>query len=457
MPPFMGLTSWAAFMRGMKGEAMIMGDLVLMQDEVNPVMSAAFENGLQITALHNRRFGDVRAMEKALAVIVNDDRATVKSLLAAEPSLARRSIAKPRFYDSKILHWLYVGDTLLHLAAAGYRVEIARLLLAAGADPNANANHRASRPLHYAADGYIKGPVWDAKRQVKMIRLLIEAGAAIHAQDKNGATALHRAVRTRCAAAVQCLLEAGADPSLKTNAIQRRFTSRCKTPAMAEAARQQQSLRSAESYKPCSLMGQAPAEEQQRQERLAIRAKRLDTRIACRSADLDRFNSHIGESNAPGVGLQPDEAGIRVYTRRISSGDVGIFSNEPGRFLPIKSNDIRLTRDLDFVALPLSGGQTLPVLKVLLTRSRARICDFVDGTRVRVKSAVWLVEAGITADPRQSEPRTRCGLPQRLHCWLGPAAAAPGLVTSDPGISQKSRNCHCPDRKAWAAENPFAK
>src|SRR5204862_3144176 len=38
MPPFMGLTSWAAFTPGMKGEAMVMGDLVLMQDEVNPVM-----------------------------------------------------------------------------------------------------------------------------------------------------------------------------------------------------------------------------------------------------------------------------------------------------------------------------------------------------------------------------------------------------------------------------------
>lgn len=58
MPPFMGLTSWAAFMPGMKGEAMVMGDLVLMQDEVNPVMSAAFENGLQVTALHNHFFFD---------------------------------------------------------------------------------------------------------------------------------------------------------------------------------------------------------------------------------------------------------------------------------------------------------------------------------------------------------------------------------------------------------------
>src|SRR5437667_9738495 len=58
MPPFMGLTSWAAFVPGMKNDAMVMGDFVLMQDEVNPVMSAAFDNGLQVTALHNHFFFD---------------------------------------------------------------------------------------------------------------------------------------------------------------------------------------------------------------------------------------------------------------------------------------------------------------------------------------------------------------------------------------------------------------
>jgi hypothetical protein len=58
MPPFMGLTSWAAFTAGKKEEAMVMGDLVLMQDEVNPVMSAAFEAGRSVTALHNHFFFD---------------------------------------------------------------------------------------------------------------------------------------------------------------------------------------------------------------------------------------------------------------------------------------------------------------------------------------------------------------------------------------------------------------
>ena len=53
MPPFMGLTSWAAFKGGTKDNVMIMGDLVLFQDEVNPVMTALFENGIEVTALHN--------------------------------------------------------------------------------------------------------------------------------------------------------------------------------------------------------------------------------------------------------------------------------------------------------------------------------------------------------------------------------------------------------------------
>jgi ankyrin repeat protein len=44
---------------------------------------------------------------------------------------------------------------------------------------------------------------------------LLDAGAEINAQDKNGAAALHRAVRTRCAAAARFLLKAGADPTLR--------------------------------------------------------------------------------------------------------------------------------------------------------------------------------------------------------------------------------------------------
>lgn len=58
MPPFMGLTSWAAFLPGKQAEAMVMGDFVLFQDEVNPVMSVALDADLNVTALHNHFFYD---------------------------------------------------------------------------------------------------------------------------------------------------------------------------------------------------------------------------------------------------------------------------------------------------------------------------------------------------------------------------------------------------------------
>jgi hypothetical protein len=60
MPPFMGLTSWAGFTPGEKPgvEAMVMGDLVLFEDEVSDVMSALLDNGIQVTALHNHFFYD---------------------------------------------------------------------------------------------------------------------------------------------------------------------------------------------------------------------------------------------------------------------------------------------------------------------------------------------------------------------------------------------------------------
>jgi len=57
MPPFMGLGTWAAF-KETKAGALVMGDNVLFEDEVNPAMSAALANGLSVTALHNHFFFD---------------------------------------------------------------------------------------------------------------------------------------------------------------------------------------------------------------------------------------------------------------------------------------------------------------------------------------------------------------------------------------------------------------
>ncbi len=55
--PF-GFGGWVAMTKGSGGHDVMMGDLVLTQDEVNPVMSALLDNGLDVTALHNHFFWD---------------------------------------------------------------------------------------------------------------------------------------------------------------------------------------------------------------------------------------------------------------------------------------------------------------------------------------------------------------------------------------------------------------
>jgi Domain of Unknown Function (DUF1259) len=57
MTPPMGRTSWAAFQQA-GTQTMVMGDIVLLEDQVNPVMSVAVTNGLEVTALHNHFFWD---------------------------------------------------------------------------------------------------------------------------------------------------------------------------------------------------------------------------------------------------------------------------------------------------------------------------------------------------------------------------------------------------------------
>jgi len=56
VPTPFGFGGWFAMTKGDGGEEVMMGDLVLTQDEVNPVMSALLEHGLEVTALHNHFF-----------------------------------------------------------------------------------------------------------------------------------------------------------------------------------------------------------------------------------------------------------------------------------------------------------------------------------------------------------------------------------------------------------------
>ena len=97
--PALALGGWLAF-KPMHGEAMVMGDLVLLETEINPVMTKLIENGLEITAVHNHLLrgqpGDVlHARRRARRSGEAGDRhsralAESKTPLAAPPPPRRR-------------------------------------------------------------------------------------------------------------------------------------------------------------------------------------------------------------------------------------------------------------------------------------------------------------------------------------------------------------------------------
>jgi hypothetical protein len=112
-----------------------------------------------------------------------------------------------------IRHYVYAGDTALHVAAAAHQRRTTESLVGRGADVRAR-NRRGAEPLHYAADGSPGAESWDPVAQGEVIAFLIAAGADPDALDKSGVAPLHRAVRTRSSEAVGALIENGANPRL---------------------------------------------------------------------------------------------------------------------------------------------------------------------------------------------------------------------------------------------------
>jgi ankyrin repeat protein len=155
-------------------------------------------------------------MELVVAITDLDHKKTHR-LLTASPLLAIAKLERSEecFLATRQTQ-VYEGDTGLHAAAFSYDADIARDLIASGADIRAR-NRRGAQPLHAAANGVPGSVTWNPTGQQDVIRCLIDAGADPNALAAGGVTPLHRAVRNRCAAAVEALLGAGADPTLQNN------------------------------------------------------------------------------------------------------------------------------------------------------------------------------------------------------------------------------------------------
>ena len=171
--------------------------------------------------MNGSKFDSDLALREIVAAIVAGDAAAVARKLAETPILstatfragATRTDAKESFVDA-VRRYIVIGDTALHFAAAAYQTDIARKLIASGANVRA-PNHFGDEPLHAAASASPGSPRWNPEAQSATITFLIESGADPNAASKRGVTPLHIAVRTRSAAAVRTLLDLGADPTRK--------------------------------------------------------------------------------------------------------------------------------------------------------------------------------------------------------------------------------------------------
>jgi hypothetical protein len=154
--------------------------------------------------------GLMRAIARGEAVA----RQITPALAAKQVVVGATRVKAVDYFLDEIKHYIYEGDTALHIAAAAHSDKVAALLLDKGARVDVR-NRRGAQPLHYAADGSPNQPFWNPRGQVAVIERLLSVGADPNATDRDAVTPLHRAVRCRCAAAVAALLDGGADLRLR--------------------------------------------------------------------------------------------------------------------------------------------------------------------------------------------------------------------------------------------------
>lgn len=127
-----------------------------------------------------------------MRLVVDGDLHGISRQLDASPDLAR--MASPvgatrqnasTFFYADIAHYLYAGDTALHMAAAAFRRPVAELLVARGADCRAK-NRRGAEPLHRAV----------RTRSLAAVRALLDHGANPTQTNKSGSTLLRLAELT---------------------------------------------------------------------------------------------------------------------------------------------------------------------------------------------------------------------------------------------------------------------
>jgi ankyrin repeat protein len=157
---------------------------------VSALMQARYEGRHEIVQVLREAAGDLDVFEAATLGNVPQ----LRKLLAADPALAHTLSAD--------------GFTALHLASFFGQPEAAEELIRQGADPNAVAKNSMKVAVINSAA---------ASGRADLVKLILRAGANPNARQQLGYTALHSAAAHDNVEMAQALLEAGADPSLKSD------------------------------------------------------------------------------------------------------------------------------------------------------------------------------------------------------------------------------------------------
>jgi ankyrin repeat protein len=196
-------------------EASVHGDLPHVRAllEKDPALGRS-ANMFGSTALHAAHYSGHHDIVKLLLAVSRPLDGFVEAELGLCPELSRWLTRHPDFATERNTS----GSTALHGACYWGSVEAARVLLEHGADANAvtTDSFLQIRPLGCAvATPDVPNPSQDESVVLRLVDLLLDAGADVNARRRDGMTALHSAAYRGHLRVIRRLLERGADPTIR--------------------------------------------------------------------------------------------------------------------------------------------------------------------------------------------------------------------------------------------------
>jgi ankyrin repeat protein len=215
--------------------------LVSVQNGLYDVANYLVEHGADINKQNVKGWSPLylaikhRTVETGTIPLPNADQALpfVSLLLDRGVNVNVRAKADTEIRNGFRATWLLEnGATPFLRAALCGDIEVMRMLLAHGADPNINTADGTTPLMAAAGVGYTDGFIHDISEEttIEAMKLILDIGADVNAQNKRGLTALHGAAHKASLAEIQLLVDRGADLGIRDSGEERFGGSGAKKP-----------------------------------------------------------------------------------------------------------------------------------------------------------------------------------------------------------------------------------